>query len=493
MITKNYKAILSIFIILTIVTSFSLNSFALEETKKDCRKSIDSQSVFNDIKYLSSSDNFPSPDFRMSGTDGETKASKFVSNRFERLGLEVEEQDFSFDSYNIEGYLKDLTNNIEIDTLYISGNTPDNKPEFAQLVNINKGTTADFEAIGDNILDKVVLIENSVDTDIDYIISIKDKVKGFIIYLNQSETIESETESQSYNSKNEELKEKLSFFSNGLVEGTKLSKKNKGIKENLNINESDEDIPMFLISYENGLKYKEKLESGKKIELEIYANMMKKTFNSKNVIGTYKSKIRTDKTIVICAHYDGVNTPAANDNASGTAVMMEMARVLKNKRFDFNIKYIAFGSEELGLYGSKYYVNNLSDEEKENILYAINLDMVGVGDKLGIFKALDNSDSELQDITASIAEKKNINFKAGNLPNSDHLSFDLADIKSIMLLYLDDPNYHTPNDTYENLLKSNIENNNIENTCKLVKKLVNKLNSEVKEKNEKEYELKKAG
>lgn len=65
----------------------------------------------------------------------------------------------------------------------------------------------------------------------------------------------------------------------------------------------------------------------------------------------------------VTAHYDSVPfSPGANDNGSGTSVMLEMARVLKSVPSDKEIRFIAFGAEELGLLGSSHYVDHLSEK-----------------------------------------------------------------------------------------------------------------------------------
>src|SRR5690606_33704263 len=75
-----------------------------------------------------------------------------------------------------------------------------------------------------------------------------------------------------------------------------------------------------------------------------------------------------------------VGTPmvhnGADDNASGTSAMLELARMLKKNEFkNNNYLFIAFSGEELGLYGSRYFVENYPHLNKIN--YMINMDMVG--------------------------------------------------------------------------------------------------------------------
>ena len=83
---------------------------------------------------------------------------------------------------------------------------------------------------------------------------------------------------------------------------------------------------------------------------------------------------------VICAHYDdmpsGSIAPGADDNGSGTATVIEAARVLRNHQFEYSIRFVLFPGEEQGLWGSYYYAQaayNASD----SILGVINMDMIG--------------------------------------------------------------------------------------------------------------------
>ncbi|OOR32145.1 aminopeptidase, partial [Bacillus cereus] len=101
---------------------------------------------------------------------------------------------------------------------------------------------------------------------------------------------------------------------------------------------------------------------------------------SYNVIATKKptfKKKATNDIIVLGSHLDSVAAaPGANDNASGTAMMLELARVLKKLPTDTEIRFTTFGAEEPGLLGSRYYVGNLSDDEINRTIANFNLDMV---------------------------------------------------------------------------------------------------------------------
>ena len=104
------------------------------------------------------------------------------------------------------------------------------------------------------------------------------------------------------------------------------------------------------------------LEMGYDVELQPFpfVNWMDGlTYTSNNIIATKKGK--TDKTVIIGAHYDSAMpdevcveelSTGAGDNASGVGVMLEVAEVLSSYRTKGTIKFVAFGAEEMGLYGS---------------------------------------------------------------------------------------------------------------------------------------------
>jgi hypothetical protein len=98
---------------------------------------------------------------------------------------------------------------------------------------------------------------------------------------------------------------------------------------------------------------------------------------SENIIATKKG-LENDKKIILCAHYDSTaNNVGVLDNASGVATVLEIARCLQNYSLPYGIDIIFFSAEEQGCVGSKYYLENLTNEEKNNIAGVINIDMVG--------------------------------------------------------------------------------------------------------------------
>jgi len=102
-------------------------------------------------------------------------------------------------------------------------------------------------------------------------------------------------------------------------------------------------------------------------------------FRSCNVIGVKKGSSR--QTICLTAHYDSVGGVGAVDNASGVGVLLELARVLAAFGCRESLIFVAFGAEETGLHGSRYYISTLEECVKDDIVAAVNIDTVGFGQR----------------------------------------------------------------------------------------------------------------
>jgi hypothetical protein len=101
----------------------------------------------------------------------------------------------------------------------------------------------------------------------------------------------------------------------------------------------------------------------------------------------------TKPTIILGAHYDSTamksGSMGATDNGAGVAAMLAIAKALTTKiPKDYNIRFIAFGAEEIGLQGSNYYVSDLFKNNKlQNIAAMINFDTIAGGDNVYVHSA----------------------------------------------------------------------------------------------------------
>ena len=117
-----------------------------------------------------------------------------------------------------------------------------------------------------------------------------------------------------------------------------------------------------------------------------YDNFTYSSTTVKNVIITKTGTVHPDEYVIICGHYDYFygttstnRSEGANDNASGVAAIMEVARILKDVPTEYSIKFIHFTGEEQGLLGSKNYVTNVvnTTNPKMKIKLVFNLDQIG--------------------------------------------------------------------------------------------------------------------
>lgn len=177
-------------------------------------------------------------------------------------------------------------------------------------------------------------------------------------------------------------------------------------------------------------------------------------FVAVNIIGTLKSntEVKTDDILIIGAHYDGINNiPAANDNASGISVMLELIRLLHDIPTDTEIRFVAFDAEEVGLIGSEYYASHLGDDINRTI-GMLNIDMVG-STKAGSVSIFSSNGNEnyLSDILKKNKKYTNIAVSR-DFGRSDHMSFYPKQIPDLNFAHKPIQNeYHCENDIIENI------------------------------------------
>ena len=182
----------------------------------------------------------------------------------------------------------------------------------------------------------------------------------------------------------------------------------------------------------------------------------------KNIIAVFNNN--SDVNIMLCSHFDsrpfssvkGVPTPGANDGASSTAVLMEMARIMKEKRPENNVMLVFFDGEDAGrtnhpdewFLGSKYFAGNYKGTMPD---IAILIDMIGDADQHIYregFSEIYNSD--LNNKVFGIAEEMGIlsfHNSVGYFVQDDHIPLNNAGIKCIDLIDWDYKYWHTPEDT----------------------------------------------
>ncbi|NLA23931.1 MAG: M20/M25/M40 family metallo-hydrolase, partial [Bacteroidales bacterium] len=192
--------------------------------------------------------------------------------------------------------------------------------------------------------------------------------------------------------------------------------------------------------------------------------------NTQNIYLELKNNASSNY-IIIGAHYDhlgfgGKGTGSrhigeaaihygADDNASGVAGMLSLARYIsKNiENFNHNFLFVAFGAEEKGLLGSKYFVENLPIP-KEKIKAMINLDMIGRMKpenilQIGGVGTTEEFKSIIDDVKTN--HKLEIQLSNEGYGPSDHASFYAADIPVLYFTTGAHSDYHTPGDSFEKI------------------------------------------
>jgi aminopeptidase YwaD len=96
-----------------------------------------------------------------------------------------------------------------------------------------------------------------------------------------------------------------------------------------------------------------------------------------NIITTKAGTDRPDTYFIIDGHYDSINGPGVNDNGSGTAILLEVARVMADIDTRLSLRLINFSAEEQGLIGSTAYVNNVAVPNNLDLRLILNIDEVG--------------------------------------------------------------------------------------------------------------------
>jgi len=175
-----------------------------------------------------------------------------------------------------------------------------------------------------------------------------------------------------------------------------------------------------------------------------------------NVVGTHYGTVRPGDIYIVGAHYDSVSNPGADDNASGTAAVMEAARVLSRYEFEATLIFIGFDREEQGLHGSTAYAQ---DHSSDDILGMISLDMIAYNGS-GLNKARIYGRDSSAALKQSLAEAISLYGNglscedSGRLDASDHAPFEAEGFQACLLIEYDvwdNPYYHSLNDSVDML------------------------------------------
>ncbi|KXH84211.1 M28 family peptidase [Chryseobacterium kwangjuense] len=189
--------------------------------------------------------------------------------------------------------------------------------------------------------------------------------------------------------------------------------------------------------------------------------------SSKNLVITKTGTVYPNTYVIICGHYDTVNGPGVSDNGSGTSILLEAARILKDVPTEYSIKFIHFSGEEQGLLGSSHYVNNVvfqNNARQLNLKVVFNIDQVGgqLGNTNNNIKCESDQSGQSGNNAASLAMTQQLatcttlysplQTTMSNAYNSDYMPFEgKGEIITGFYETQRSHNEHTPNDTFANV------------------------------------------
>ena len=336
---------------------------------------------------------------RASGTEEEVAAAEYLRDEFAALGYEASIQPFEVRSISSYGRLLTVVKPQEMDIEAFPMWMTAAGVVTAELADVGRALPEDIPS--DGLAGRIALIERgeiSFDEKATAVFSAG--ARGAIFYNNEP----------------------------GLFVGTL----------------GEETIPAVAISQEDGGTLKALVEDG---PVAVTISLVY-TEESRNVIADKPGTAGDGRVVVLGGHYDTVpDVPGANDNGSGIATMLTIAREIADREYPFTVRFIAFGAEELGLYGSDYYVDRLSDEEIDSTVAMLNFDALGSGPQTATLGTL-----SLQRFVESYAEEQGIDTKMTftfDWGSSDHAPFDEVGIDHMFFLGEDFSRIHTPDDNLE--------------------------------------------
>ena len=422
---KNSKLLSIVLAILLVVGGFSAPAFAhqtITPPQQILKDPIDNK-VINKINVDNIYDNIDhlqqTP--RVASTPEEYAAVQYVKEQFESYGYDAEIQEFEYFGYTAPHTVELAIDGTNVDTLPFTY-TPSGDVQ-AELEYVGFATEEELEGV--DLSGKIALVQRGSNSFAEKVVNASEKgAVGVIIFNNTS----------------------------GVINGT------LGTTD-------DRYVPVVSITQAQGEELVTKLENGEAVQASLQvvgASAGLRT--SHNVIASKKptnKKKDNGKVITVTSHHDSVpGAPGANDNASGTAMVLELARVFKNLPTDTELRFITFGAEELGLIGSRHYVANLSQAERDRIVANFNLDMVGSRDAGDlVVNSVDGEPNLVTDLTQASSLRLNGEpTRLGRSGSSDHVPFAEAGIPAALFIHSPlEPWYHTSEDTIDKISKEKLK------------------------------------
>ncbi|WP_041701477.1 M28 family metallopeptidase [Gottschalkia acidurici] len=448
------RLLVGLSILITIIAVIGLITLTKEEKLfKNINTSINSKNIMNTVEELTSK----KYNGRLIGTEGNQLATEYLVDHFKKINLKNPEKLKDYKQYykqnvratNSAPILSVLDKNGKIEKEY-------NYIEDFSVVTYNSLLSIKGKASGQG-----VLIE-----DVDKLSKSPETFRGKILLVSR-ETM------GKYGLRNillNIIEHKIEI--KGIILEVEIEKEDKSgfaVAPNAPaVDNFSKNGPMLFTLESGAFKEISNLtKEGKNIYMT--ADYSIENVEGANVIGLLEGnhKELKEEFIIIGAHFDhvgdnknGTYNPGALDNASGTATMMEIARILSENKIKpkKSILFIGFNGEEEGLYGSYNYANNpLYPLNDKTVM--INLDMVGSKRKVPLESvSYDSSNTELRDELFKISKELGIDSRTNVSQGSDHVPFAAKGIKSVCLIHMDlESGYHTPHDTIDKVDRKRTE------------------------------------
>lgn len=188
-------------------------------------------------------------------------------------------------------------------------------------------------------------------------------------------------------------------------------------------------------------------------------NQLGQRMGTANVVATKQGQSRPRYQIVVGGHYDSIvhgfpinYAPGADDNASGTAATLEIARLLHSADLDATVHFVLFTAEEIGLFGSEDFATRLEEDDvPTDEVFCINMDMVAhtvsAAPKVRFY--YDRRSIPLAELATRVTDAYTtlVPYMSGWSPYSDHASFSNHGYPAIFVQEYDENlRLHTPDD-----------------------------------------------
>ncbi|KJH71715.1 aminopeptidase [Aliterella atlantica CENA595] len=325
---------------------------------------------------------------RASGTQATEKASNYLQQQYRQAGYEVKVQTFTYPKFT------DLGSNLTVDGKTIEGialnGSQAGTPNARLVVVPNAGREADFAAV--DAKGAIAIVKRG---EIRFLNKAQNAVKAGAVGLVIVNT------------------EPGNFY--GTLGG-------------------DVQIPVLGLSGKSGSSL---LQANQLRQANLAVNTRQGNVTGRNTIAHLPGV--TQPKVILGGHYDSVvDSPGANDNASGTAAVLAIARQAAKTPLARQAWFVAFDGEEDGLHGSRAFVSQARPEFLKGLKGMLNFDMVGINDRL-----LVGGTESLTKLAKTTAPQVST---FGSRGGSDHAPFASAGVPVLFFYRGQDPNYHQPGD-----------------------------------------------